>query len=112
MGWYCWLEAPRHFSLPPPHTATAQIDKSIDAAEKNPQRFKLSQAELSDRRKWVMSVRRQLEAVTGGLAAGPSPGGAGSAGAGDAAGKLAAAAFQENERFIASEGDRQQILMR
>jgi hypothetical protein len=37
-----------------------EIDKSIDAAERNPQRFKLSQQELSDRRKWVMSTRRQV----------------------------------------------------
>lgn len=37
-----------------------EIDKSIDAAERNPQRFKLSQQEISDRRKWVMSTRRQV----------------------------------------------------
>lgn len=38
----------------------AEIDKSVDAAERNPQRFNLSQAEVSDRRRWVMSTRRQL----------------------------------------------------
>lgn len=90
-----------------------EIDKSIDAAERNPARFKLSQAELSDRRKWVMSMRRQVDAVSGGLAAGPGPGSSGTAAQPkDAAGKLAAAAFQENERFIQSEGERQQMLMR
>eukprot|EP00887_Chlorella_sp_A99_P003299 scaffold9.g3299.t1 len=85
-----------------------EIDKSIDAAEKNPQRFRLSQQELSDRRKWVMSMRRQIDAVTGGLRAGPS----GAPPPATAASKLAAAAAEENERFIASEGDRQQLLMR
>ena len=48
----------------------AEIDKSIDAAERNPQRFNLSQQELSDRRKWVMATRRQLGAPTSGLAGG------------------------------------------
>lgn len=38
-----------------------EVDKSVDAAEKNPKRFKLSQAEISERRKWVMSTRRRLE---------------------------------------------------
>ena len=43
----------------------AEIDKSIDAAERNPQRFNLGQAEVSDRRRWVMSVRRQLSRRAG-----------------------------------------------
>lgn len=39
-----------HLHHPPPRQIT-EIDKSIDAAERNPQRFNLSQQELSDRRK-------------------------------------------------------------
>ena len=88
-----------------------EIDKSIDAAEKNPQRFKLSQQELSDRRKWVMSIRRQIEGITGGLVAAAN-GGGGIAAPSSAASKLEAAAHEDNERFIQSEGDRQQLLMR
>ncbi|PSC74939.1 Syntaxin-61 [Micractinium conductrix] len=84
-----------------------EIDKSIDAAERNPARFNLSQAELSDRRKWVMGTRRQLSGIASGLSAG--------AGAAqqptNAAGRLAAAVQDENERFIQTEGDRQQLLM-
>lgn len=88
----------------------AEIDKSIDAAERNPQRFNLGQAEVSDRRRWVMSVRRQLSSISSGLSAGASSGGGG--GPDGPAGRLAAAVHDENERFIQSEGDRQQLLMR
>ncbi|KAL4428706.1 hypothetical protein ABPG77_009812 [Micractinium sp. CCAP 211/92] len=89
----------------------AEIDKSIDAAERNPQRFNLSQAEVSDRRRWVMSTRRQLSSISSGLSAGAS-GGGGGGGPNGPAGRLAAAVHDENERFIQSEGDRQQLLMR
>lgn len=86
----------------------AEIDKSIDAAERNPQRFNLSQPELSDRRKWVMGTRRQISSVTSGLSAAAN----GSAAAPTtASGRLAAAVQEENDRFIHSEGDRQQLLM-
>ncbi|KAL4447615.1 hypothetical protein ABPG75_004834 [Micractinium tetrahymenae] len=87
----------------------AEIDKSIDAAERNPQRFNLGQAELSDRRRWVMSTRRQLSSISSGLSAGASGGGGG--GLDGPAGRLAAAVHDENDRFIRSEGDRQQLLM-
>lgn len=91
----------------------AEIDKSTDAAERNPQRFNLSQAELSDRRKWVMATRRQLSSLSSGLSAAASGGGSGAAvvDGTSAAGRLAAAMHDENERFIRSEGDRQQLLM-
>jgi hypothetical protein len=89
----------------------AEIDKSIDAAERNPQRFNLSQQELSDRRKWVMATRRQLGALTRGLAGGANGSAAATAGPTNAAGRLAAAVNEENDRFIHSEGDRQQLLM-
>ncbi|KAI7837582.1 hypothetical protein COHA_008595 [Chlorella ohadii] len=86
-----------------------EIDKSIDAAERNPQRFNLSQQELSDRRKWVMSTRRQIDSLRSGLSAGSAA--AAAAADGSAAGRLAAAVHDENDRFIRSEGDRQQLLM-
>lgn len=141
-----------------PHHLSPQldeIDKSIDAAEKNPQRFKLSQQEISDRRKWVMSTRRQvraaecdtptaqpaaavlvrgrcnsphgyprlrrcvsprsahalsaavqIETVRGTLEAGTS-----AAAPSTAASKLAAAAREENDNFIRTQGDHQQLLM-
>jgi syntaxin of plants SYP6 len=87
-------------------TQVNEIDKAIDAAERNPQRFKLSQAEISDRRRWVISTRRQVEATTGGLASA-----ADSAAADAPAARLAAAAHEDNDRFIASEGSRQQALI-
>ncbi|GAB4816220.1 hypothetical protein N2152v2_003266 [Parachlorella kessleri] len=83
-----------------------EIDKSVDAAERNPQRFKLSQQELSDRRKWVMSTRRQIDTLRSNLGAG-----AAIAAPSTAASKLAAAVQEENDHYIRSEGDRQQLLM-
>lgn len=88
----------------------AEIDKSIDAAERNPKRFNLSQAELSDRRKWIMGTRRQLSGVTSGLSGSASSASSGR-GPADAAGRLAAAVNEENDHFIRSEGDRQQTMM-
>ena len=87
-----------------------ELDKAIDNAERNPDRFKLSQAELSDRRKWIMSTRRQVEGVSDGTlppkqAAAPAPAPT------TATAKLAAAVHEENEGFIRSEGDRQQQIM-
>ncbi|KAL6779709.1 SYP6 [Auxenochlorella protothecoides x Auxenochlorella symbiontica] len=87
----------------------SEIERSLDAAEANPARFRLSQAELSDRRRWVISARRQTSVLNEGLAAART--------AADAAprltpaSKLAAAVHEENDRFIASEADRQQALM-
>lgn len=87
-----------------------EIDKSIDAAERNPQRFNLSQAELSDRRKWVMATRRQVGSLSSGLTAATSAAAAAAADS-SAQGRLTAAVQEENDRFIHSEGDRQQLLM-
>ena len=88
-----------------------EIDKSIDAAERNPQRFNLSQQELSDRRKWVMSTRRQMGSLSSGLSAAAN-GSALAVADSTPTGRLAAAVHEENDRFIHSEGDRQQMLMR
>jgi len=96
-----------------------EIDKSIDAAERNPQRFRLSQAEISERRKWVMSTRRQVDAIASGTAAPRATMSATStpaaaaqpSGPASATTKLAAAVHDENDRFIASESDRQQVMM-
>jgi len=90
-----------------------EIEKSIDAAERNPQRFRLSQAEISERRKWAMSTRRRVESIASGNAqsidtAKPS---LASTGPVSASTKLSAAVREENDRFIDSEAHRQQILM-
>lgn len=87
-----------------------ELDKAIDNAERNPQRFRLSQAEISERRKWIMSTRRQVEGVSDGTLP-PRQAAAPAAGPSTAAAKLAAAVQDENEGFIRSEGDRQQMLM-
>lgn len=96
-----------------------EIDKSIDAAEKNPQRFKIGQAELSDRRRWVLSTKRKIEGIANNtlplqqhttttttnmnVAKDISPR--------NATTKLAAAIREENDSFIASEAETQQVLM-
>ena len=56
-----------------------------------------------------MSTRRQIDSLRSGLSAGSAA--AAAAADGSAAGRLAAAVHDENERFIRSEGDRQQLLM-
>jgi syntaxin of plants SYP6 len=102
----------------------SEIDKSVDAAERNPQRFRLTQAELSERRKWIISTRKKVEAIAegrlptrreddAGAAAnsrllGPSTG---ATSASSASGKLAAAVQEENDSFIRSEGEQQAQLL-
>ena len=88
----------------------SELDKAIDSAERNPDRFHLSQAEISDRRKWIMTTRRQVEGISDGTlppkqASAPAPSPT------TAAAKLAAAMQEENDSFIRSEGDRQQMMM-
>jgi SYP6 family syntaxin len=85
-----------------------EIDRSIDAAEKNPTRFLLTQADISERRKWVMQSRRQVEAISDGNL--PNlPAKSQKVNGVDA--KLANAVEDENSDFIRSEGERQQLLM-
>ena len=36
------------------------MEKAVDVAEKNMSRFGLSQAEISNRRKWVMQTRKKV----------------------------------------------------
>ena len=86
----------------------AEIDKSVDAAEKNPQRFRLSHAELSERRKWVMATRRKVTDVSNGIIAGTN---APIAPPSTATSKLASAIHTENDEFIHSEGERQQLMI-
>ena len=39
------------------------MEKAVDVAEKNMSRFGLSQAEISNRRKWVMQTRKKVRAL-------------------------------------------------
>lgn len=99
---------------PPPQPRTLQvseIDRSLDAAEANPARFRLSQAELSDRRRWVIATRRQVSGLAEALATARKEAAAPPAERG-ARDRLAAAVQAENERFIDAEAQRQQVIMR
>ena len=40
------------------------MEKAVDVAEKNMARFGLTQAEISNRRKWVMQTRKKVTAPT------------------------------------------------
>lgn len=40
-----------------------EMEKAVDVAEKNMSRFGLTQAEISNRRKWVMQTRRQVSSL-------------------------------------------------
>ncbi|KAK9816760.1 hypothetical protein WJX72_004804 [[Myrmecia] bisecta] len=88
-----------------------EMEKAVDVAEKNMQRFGLNPQEITNRRKWVYGTRRQIEGMMNSIESArhiatrltePS----------NAAAKLGAAASQENDRFITSEADRQQLLLR
>ena len=39
------------------------MEKAVDVAEKNMSRFGLSQAEISNRRKWVMQTRKKVSTL-------------------------------------------------
>ncbi|BDA42077.1 probable Syntaxin-6 [Coccomyxa sp. Obi] len=89
-----------------------EMEKAVDVAEKNMARFGLSQAEISGRRKWVLQTRRQCESVMASLEASHSVALNVGLDTGTPTGKLGSAAAQDNDRFINSEGDRQQLLLR
>lgn len=40
------------------------MEKAVDVAERNMARFGLTQAEISNRRKWVMQTRKKVTAPT------------------------------------------------
>lgn len=97
---------PSRLFAPPPPLQLLEINKAIDAAEANPARFRLSQAELSERRAWTLTTQRSVDSVRAGLNAPPPPSTTATPSA-----RLAAAAHSDNERFLESEGQRQQTLL-
>ncbi len=46
------------------HTQVDEMEKAVDVAEKNMARFGLTQAEISNRRKWVMQTRKKVTGAT------------------------------------------------
>lgn len=102
------MELPQPLSHPFPTPQLQEIDRSTDAAETQPDRFRLTQAEISQRRSWAESKRRQVRQIRDALR---DPGGANAGTGGSPAAKLAAAARSENEYFLQSEGQRQQAAL-
>ena len=47
------------------------MKKAVDVAEKNMSRFGLSQAEISNRRKWVMQTRKKVSPACRSISAAP-----------------------------------------
>lgn len=41
-----------------------EVEKSIDTASRNPSRFKLTNAEIQDRRRWIDSVHTRIETLS------------------------------------------------
>ena len=87
-----------------------EIERSLDAAEADPARFKLSQADLAERRKWALASQRQTSSLQTSIASARAASEAGPKLT--ASSKLAAAVHDENDRFIHSESQRQQQLLR
>ncbi|CAL5219033.1 g792 [Coccomyxa viridis] len=88
-----------------------EMEKAVDVAEKNMSRFGLSQAEISNRRKWVMQTRKKCESIMSSLE-GSHKVQIYDSDNGNATKGLRAAAAQENDAHINSESDRQQLLIR
>lgn len=86
-----------------------EMGKAVDVAERQKQRFGLTQQEVIERRKWVHSARQQCEQT---IAAVHAPATAKVAENGSATGRLGTAVQAENDRDIDREGDQQQLLLR
>eukprot|EP00899_Mesostigma_viride_P028745 jgi/Mesvir1/9055/Mv21332-RA.1 len=104
-----------------------ELEKAISVAEKDMARFNVNQAEINRRRDWTKTTRSRLAAVQRTLlaaAATPASGGSGSGiiGKGKTASDFVAgpsatemkmrARMEENERYVASEREKQQSLLK
>ncbi|KAK9802065.1 hypothetical protein WJX73_009954 [Symbiochloris irregularis] len=87
-----------------------EVRKSVDVAEANPQRFRLTQQEIASRRKWVQATQQQGEEAIRALHAPEQA--TRSMDNGSATDRLSRAQNHENDQHIADEQEQQQMLIR
>ena len=91
-----------------------EMDRAVSMAEKEPGRFKLSREEIGSRKDWASKMRSNISKVTLSLEAakGQAARAAHASLTGTASSKLDGALIKENDDFIASQQDNQQLLLR
>lgn len=87
-----------------------EIKRSIDAAEKNPSRFKLTKTEVENRKQWMYGVKARTDAILQDLTS--TRHGATEMSTASTTGKLTSAMKDENDRFINTEMAQQEVIMR
>lgn len=89
-----------------------EMEKAVDVAEKNMNRFGLTSQEIKSRRQWVHDTRRTVEGMSTSVETAKQIASKMNQPATTAQGKLSSAMQQDNERFIGTETERQQMVMR
>eukprot|EP00890_Picochlorum_soloecismus_P001045 jgi/Picsp_1/1941/NSC_05407-R1_qc-snare tlg1 syntaxin 6-family len=88
-----------------------EIERSIEAAERNPSRFKLNTKEVQDRKSWMLGVRRKVDDVLAAVQTSNRNRSAMEMSSISASDKLSSAVRGENDRFITSEMAQQEVIM-
>lgn len=79
-----------------------ELDAAVNRAAEQPQRFGLTPEEISSRRKWITSTRRQVEGMVDSIkSATAAP-----------ANPVESKVHKANEGFLQDEGGKQQLLLR
>ena len=88
-----------------------EIERSIEAAERNPSRFKLSIKEVQDRKSWMLGIKRKVDDVVAAVQTSSRNRSAMEMASISASEKLSSAVRGENDRFITSEMAQQEVIM-
>lgn len=80
-----------------------ELDSAVNRAAEQPQRFGLTPEEISSRRKWITSTRRQIEGMVDSIK---------TATAAAPANPVESKIHSANEGFLQGEGAKQQLLLR
>lgn len=88
-----------------------EIERSIEAAERNPSRFKLSTKEVQDRKSWMLGVRKKVDDIVAAVQTSSRNRSAMEMSSISASEKLSSAVRGENDRFITSEMAQQEVIM-
>ena len=91
-----------------------EMDRAVSMAEKEPSRFNLAMDEIARRKDWASKMRSNINKITLSLEAakGQAARAAHASLTGTAASKLEGALIKENDDFIASQQESQQMLLR
>lgn len=89
-----------------------EMEKAVDVAEKNMNRFGLTTQEIRSRRTWVHDTRRTVEGMSTSVETAKQIASKMTQPNATPGAKLSSAMQQDNERFIGTETERQQMVMR